>query len=201
MTIAPVTVPTDRAAPRGDLLGAGERSWSWHHDRVRTLPRSPQLSRRAALRAAGGVVLGASVLVAATGCSDSGSSDTSAEVEALTAQAERARRDAANASAAIAAAPDRAAALTVIAAERTAHADALDAEIARAGGSMSSVTSDTAATSAVVPVPPSVDLLRTDLAESQKESASLARTQSGYRAGLLGSISAACAVQQAVLLP
>ncbi|WP_241665836.1 hypothetical protein [Prescottella subtropica] len=165
---------------------------------MRTLPRSPVLSRRAALRAAGGAVLGASALVGATGCSDSTSPDTPAEVDALTAQAERARRDATNASAAIANAPDRAAALGVIAAERTAHADALDIEIARAGGAPSSATATTTAT---VPAPPTVEQMRADLAESQKEAAGLARTQSGYRAGLLGSISAACAAQQVVLLP
>ncbi|MDH6281833.1 hypothetical protein M2280_003055 [Prescottella agglutinans] len=170
---------------------------SWHHDQVRTPFLTQPLSRRAALRVAGSAALGASALALTTGCSDSGSADSPAEVDALTTQAERARRDAANATAAIAVLPDRAGALGVVAAERSAHADALDAEIARAA----TVTpSSTAPTTPPVTAPPTLEQLRADLADSQKEAARLARAQSGYRAGLLGSISAACAAQQAVLL-
>jgi hypothetical protein len=48
--------------------------------------------------------------------------------------------------------------------------------------------------------PPTVEALRAQLAESRKTAADLARALSGYRAGLLASISAACAVQAGVLL-
>jgi len=164
---------------------------------VRTSFLTRPLSRRTALRVAGSAALGASALALTTACSDSGQGDAPAEIDALTAQSERARRDAANATAAIAVLPDRAGALGVVAAERTAHADALDAEIARAA---TAAPSSSTTTTAPVPAPPTLDQLRADLADSQKEAARLARTQSGYRAGLLGSISAACAAQQAVLL-
>ncbi|CAM2901017.1 hypothetical protein RHDE110596_06130 [Prescottella defluvii] len=156
------------------------------------------LSRRAALRVVGSAALGTTALAATTGCSDSGQADTPAEVDALTTQAELARRDAANATTAIATYPDRAGALGVVATERTAHADALDAEIARAAGA---ATAETTTPSPQVPAPPTLEQLRVDLADAQREAARLARNQSGYRAGLLGSISAACAAQQAVLLP
>lgn len=142
-------------------------------------------------------MLGATALPLVAGCSSSGDADTPAEVDALTEQARAARRDAANATATIAGRPDLAAALGVIAAERTAHADALDEEIARAASTPTSST--TATTPAAAPVP--IDQLRADLAGSQRDAGKLARTQSGYRAGLLGSISASCAAQQVVLLP
>lgn len=190
-------VASDVAALRDDLLGAGDRCESWHHDRVRTSFLSRPLSRRTAFRVAGGAALGASALTLTTGCSDSGEADTPAEIDALTAQAERARRDAANAGAAIAVLPDLAAALGVVAAERSAHADALDAEIARAAAAPSSSTP----TSPPPITPPTLEQLRADLADAQKDAARLARTQSGYRAGLLGAISAACAAEQEVLLP
>ncbi len=164
---------------------------------MRTPFLTQRLSRRAALRVAGSAALGASALALTTGCADSGQADSPAEIDALTAQAERARRDATNATAAIALLPDRAGALGVVAAERSAHADALDAEIAR----VATVTpSSTTSSTPPVAAPPTLDQLRADLADSQKDAARLARTQSGYRAGLLGSISAACAAQQAVLL-
>lgn len=163
------------------------------------LPTRP-LSRRAALRAAGGAALGVSVLTLSSGCGESGPSGTPAELDALIAQADRARSDAASATAAIATAPDLAAALGVIAAERGAHADALDAEITRAGAATTALSSTTTVTPPVT-TPPTVDQVRQDLAQSQREAAGLARTQAGHRAGLLGSISAACAAQQAVLLP
>jgi hypothetical protein len=42
--------------------------------------------------------------------------------------------------------------------------------------------------------------LRDRITKSQQSAADLARTQSGYRAGLLASISAACATEAVVLL-
>jgi hypothetical protein len=195
----PVTRRSHPAAAtvRRELLSAGNPAHSWHHDQVRTPFLTQRLSRRAVLRVAGSAALGASALALTTGCADSGQADTPAEIDALTAQAERARRDATNATAAIALLPDRAGALGVVAAERSAHADALDAEIAR----VATVTpSSTTSSTPPVTAPPTLDQLRADLADAQKDAARLARTQSGYRAGLLGSISAACAAQQAVLL-
>ncbi|RVW03594.1 hypothetical protein [Rhodococcus spongiicola] len=163
---------------------------------MRTPLLSHPFSRRAALRVAGSATLGASAVALTTGCSNSGRSELLAEIAELATQAERARRDAATANAAIARFPDRAGALGTVAAEREAHADALDAEIAR----IDTGTPPTSPETPPVTSPPTLEQLRSDLADSQKEAARLARTQSGYRAGLLGSISAACAAQQAVLL-
>lgn len=164
---------------------------------MRTTFLNTPISRRTALRVAGGAALGSTALPLATGCTSSGDDDTPAWVDALAGQAASARRDAANATAAIAVLPDLAGALGVVASERAAHADALDAEIARAAGAPT--TSATGTTP--VAAPPGLEQLRADLATSQRDAGRLARTESGYRAGLLGSISASCAAQQAVLLP
>lgn len=64
------------------------------------------------------------------------------------------------------------------------------------------------ATSASVPAPvtppatapPTAAALRSSLQSSQTIAADLARTVPPYRAGLLGSVAAACAAEQAVLL-
>ena len=160
-------------------------------------------SRRSALKIAGAASIGA-IAFAATACTDNGSAQAAVEVDQLTSQADRARADAAAASNSIALAPERVAALTTISAERTAHADALDAEIARAagGGTGTTSTPSTPSASSTAPAAPAgIDAVRASLAESARSAADLARTTSGYRAGLLGSISAACATQAAVLLP
>ncbi|MBF6165735.1 hypothetical protein IU486_13235 [Streptomyces gardneri] len=173
--------------------------------------RLAALDRRSALRLAGGGTVGVLALGALAGCTGD---DVVHEPDPLAAQEIAARADAAAATAAIAIAPDRHAALTAIAAERTAHADALRTEIdrvigvyadgtkpahrTRAGGSGPSAV---ASGSAVPPTaPPTVEALRAQLAESRRAAADLARALSGYRAGLLASISAACAVQAGVLL-
>ncbi|MGO4613346.1 hypothetical protein AB4305_04160 [Nocardia sp. 2YAB30] len=174
-------------------------------------PRRAALDRRSALRLAGGGTVGILAMGALPGC---GTDDVVHEPDPLAAQEVLARADAAAATAAIALAPQRHAALTAIAAERTAHADALKAEIDRVigvygdgtkpvhrtranGPARSSSPSAVASGSAV---PPGVEALRAQLSQSQKSAADLARTQSGYRAGLLASISAACAAQAGVLL-
>lgn len=95
--------------------------------------------------------------------------------------------------------------LTLIAAERTAHADALRAEVARLvgtypDGSTPSSEATTTPTSVPAAPPASVDAVRAQLVTAQNSAAALARTLSDYRAGLLGSISAACAVHAGVLL-
>ncbi|MFX0576679.1 hypothetical protein [Nocardia nepalensis] len=171
------------------------------------------VDRRTALRLAGGTTVGALAIGAVAGCTDK----TVYQPDPLAAQEVLARSDAAAATAAIAVTPQRHAALTVIANERTAHADALRAEINRVIGVYGDGTTPTHRTreltpsaSAAAPAasgtaapptqPPSIDELRTRLTKSQQSAGDLARTQSGYRAGLLASISAACAAQAGVLL-
>ncbi|WUI67118.1 hypothetical protein OHQ90_31800 [Nocardia sp. NBC_00403] len=172
------------------------------------------VDRRTALRIAGGGTVGALTLGAAVGCAD----DTIYEPDPLAAQEVLARADAVAATAAIALTPQRHAALTTIASERTAHADALRAEINRVIGVFGDGTTPThrtrsmdtpadtgsapAASGAAVPpiTPPTIDQLRDRLAASQQSAGDLARTLSGYRAGLLASISAACATEAGVLL-
>lgn len=137
-------------------------------------------------------------MAAVTGCGIT--DDSEPEPDPLLAQAARARTDASTATALIAASPDLAAPLTTISSERTAHADALDAEVARAAGA---TTSDTPSSTTTAPAAeaPTVELLRERLTQSQRSAADVGRTLQGFRAGMLASISAACAVQTAVLLP
>ncbi|MCP2280169.1 hypothetical protein APR09_005766 [Nocardia amikacinitolerans] len=177
--------------------------------------RVPLVDRRTALRLAGGGAVGALALGAVTGCAD----ETVYEPDPLAAQEVMARTDAAAATAAIALAPQRQTALSTIANERTAHADALRTEIARAVGvygdgttparktrdnalPFAAVTTGPEPTGTDVPPisPPSLDQLREQLARSRKSAADLAVTQSRYRAGLLASISASCAAHAGVLL-
>ncbi|MFC9789940.1 hypothetical protein [Rhodococcus sp. NPDC127528] len=162
---------------------------------------SSLLSRRAAIRV-GAAVLGLAVAGASAGCA-AGNDDEPPEPDPLLVAVAAARRDAETATAAAALAPERAGALAVIANERIAHADALTTEITRASGASTPSATASAAPTSTGPStpPPTVDQLRTQLAESQRGAADLARRLDGYRAGLLGSISAAVAAQQAVLLP
>ncbi|MFI6867028.1 hypothetical protein [Nocardia sp. NPDC050406] len=158
------------------------------------------LDRRAVLRWTGGGALAMVALGAVTGCAE----DAPAAPDPLVAQELSARSDAVAATAAIATAPDRAAALQTIATQRTAHADALRTEIDRAIGVYGDGTTPSHRTPPVTPIapatPPSVNELRTGLTNSQKSAADLSTTQSGYRAALLASISAACATHVGVLL-
>ncbi|MFI7666333.1 hypothetical protein [Nocardia sp. NPDC049526] len=175
--------------------------------------RTGIVDRRTALRLAGSTTVGVLAVGAVAGCTDK----TVYQPDPLAAQENLARADAAAATAAIAVTPQRHAALTAIADERTAHADALRAEINRVIGVYGDGTTPTHRTREVTPpasgtspaasgasgsptTPPSIDELRTRLAKSQQSAGDLARTQSGYRAGLLASISASCAAQAGVLL-
>ncbi|WP_280457995.1 MULTISPECIES: hypothetical protein [Nocardia] len=160
-----------------------------------------RISRRSALRIAGSGTAGLLMAPALVSCAE----DPITEPDVLVAPEFSARTDAAAATAAIAVDPARSAALTTIAAERTAHADALRAEIDRAigvygDGTTPAVQTPAPTTTPAPATPPSIDALRTQLGSSQRAAADLAVTQSGYRAGLLASISAACAVQVGVLL-
>ena len=169
-----------------------------------TAAASQSLSRRSSFRLAGSAALGVLGIAA---CSTDADSTEPGEVDPLIAQADLARRDATTATAAVATTPDRAPALNLVAAERTAHADALLAEIARAAGTYPDGSTSPAKPSATPTnppppePPPNLDTVRGQLAESQRSAADLARTESAYRAGLLGSISAAVAAELAVLLP
>ncbi len=153
--------------------------------------RAPAVSRRTVLRAS--ATLGAAAMLAgAAGCGGADES-TPAEPDPLLAEARRARADAASARAVLVDRPDLVDTMTVVADQRTAHADALDAEIARATPVTATTTPATTA-----PVQPSeipgLDRLRDDLTESAQRAATLARSTQGYRGGLLGSISASCAL-------
>ncbi len=151
-----------------------------------------------------GAALGGVGALAVAGCG-AGTDDGAGEVDPLIAQAERARVDAATAGLLVALLPDRAGALNAVGAERTTHAQVLDAEVARLAGAdpASTTTASTTTTTTVAPAadPPTLDLLRERLNGSQRAAADLARTLQGYRAGMLASISAACAVHKGVLLP
>ena len=133
-----------------------------------------------------------------------------AAVEELLGPLDQARRDSAVASAAATAiglAPQVAAALTVVATQRGAHARALSTEISRVANKATSSTSETAGSSPSPtgapppppPPPPVSDVI--DALRASAESASrLVATSSGYRAGLLASIAASCTASYTVAL-
>jgi hypothetical protein len=148
-------------------------------------------------RLAGAAVLAAATASTVTAC---GAEEISGPaLDSLTAQLRSARSDAAAASSAAAVAPDYAGALGVVAAQRTEHADALETEIARATGATTDTSSATATTAQSAP-PPDLVAVRDALTASARSAATAARDESGYRAGLLGSISASCTVFAQVVL-
>lgn len=147
----------------------------------------------------GGAAL--AVLGVAAAC---GSRPSPPAVDELQAQLTLAEHDSALAAAAVTAArPPIAAALTQVAAERGAHAKALATEIARLAPKPVASASGTAspALSSTPPVPaPSLSEVVDSLRASAESASRLATTSSGYRAGLLGSISAACTTAYTVAL-
>lgn len=156
------------------------------------------LNRRGLFRLVGATALAAATASTVASCSREEISGPA--LDSLTAQLRAARADAAAADAAAASIPDYAAALGVVSAQRTEHADALDKEIARATGSPSG-TSTAVATSVAEPgTPPDLAAMRDALTASARSAADAARVESGYRAGLLGSISASCTVSVRVVL-
>ncbi len=159
------------------------------------------VDRRAIFRLAGGGVLAIAALGSVSACAPD--ADTSAPDPLLPLE-ESARVDAAAATAAIAAAPDKAGALGLIATQRTAHADALRTEIDRVIGVYGDGTLPGKRVPPVIPVapttPPTVAELRTRLTNAQRATGDLSATLTGYRAGMLASISAACATHTGVLL-
>jgi hypothetical protein len=167
-------------------------SASWQDVAVPS-PLPPVSRRRVLLGAAALAVLGTAV----TAC---GKPAPRPDVDALVAQVDRARADSQlAATAATGAPPQIAATLTTVAAERAAHAQALSDELTRMGGpsapatsTSASATTATTTTSGPPPKPPGPRDVIAALKQSADGAAQLAAQQSGYRAGLLGSISAAC---------
>lgn len=142
----------------------------------------------------------------ATAC---GSTPPVKDVDALIGALERARDDSQLAgNAAAAAAPTIAAALSVVAEQRAAHARALTDEITRISGeapttsvwASASSTSAAPTTSGPPPKPPTTADVVAALKQSADGAGLLATQQSGYRAGLLGSIAAACTAAATVAL-
>ncbi|MCV7379637.1 twin-arginine translocation signal domain-containing protein [Mycobacterium alsense] len=162
-----------------------------------------------------GVLAGAAALAAlgvvASACGESPPKPP--PVENLLGPLDQARKDSALASAAAAAVgtpPQIAAALTVVATQRTAHARALSTEIARAAGKLTSSSSETTSPSSPSaapppgppPPPPPVSDVIDALHASADAAGRLVTTESGYRAGLLASIAASCtASYQVALVP
>jgi hypothetical protein len=131
-------------------------------------------------------------------------------VEDLLGPLDQARRDSALAGAAAAAVgnpPQIAAALTVVATQRAAHARALSTEISRAAGKFTSSSSETTSPSpsptepgAPPPPPPPLADVVDSLRASAESASRLVATSAGYRAGLLGSIAASCTASYTIAL-
>jgi hypothetical protein len=157
---------------------------------------NPLVSRRRVLT--GGVALTA-LAIAASGCS---SPPPPPAVDELEAQLTLARHDSELATAAAVGGSDQVGrALKQVAAERTQHAQALATEIKRlAPTSTSPPTSPSTTASAAAAAPPPLSDVVNALKASGDSARQLAATSSGYRAGLLGSIAAACTASQSVAL-
>lgn len=162
---------------------------------------APVINRRSML--AGGAALGA-LGVVMSACGES--PPKTPPVEELHGPLDQARRGSALAAAAAEAMgspPQIAAALTVIATQRAAHARALATEIARAAGKLISSASETNSSSpnpTESASPPSVPEVIDSLRTAAESASHLVTTSSGYRAGLLGSIAASCTASYAVAL-
>ena len=167
---------------------------------------SPVTNRRGVL--AGGAAL-AALGVAVSACGEPKPKPPA--VEELLGPLDQARHDSALAAAAAAAVgnpPQVAAALSVVATQRAAHARALSTEIWRASaklGAPSSTTSETTSPSPTgeaappPPPPPPSDVVES-LRASAESAGRLGASSSGYRAGLLASIAASCTASYSVAL-
>lgn len=155
---------------------------------------NPTVSRRRVLVGAVALaLLGAPVAACA-------SSTPPPEVDELAAQLERARTDSQLATdAAAAARGEIAEALGAVASERSAHAAALSDELVRIQGSNAPTTTATSTTAEPAKTPNVADVIGA-LKVSAQSAADLATNSSGYRAGLLGSIAAACTAAFTVAL-
>lgn len=164
----------------------------------------PAVSRRRVL------ISGAALALLSTTAVGCGAPAKRPDVEALVAQLDRARADSQLAAgAASAARPDVAAALTTVAAERSAHVQALSDEITRISGETPQTSASASATSTnststsptgqPLPPPTPRDVVAA-LKQSADSAAQAAAQQSGYPAGLLGSIAASCTAAFTVAL-
>ena len=160
----------------------------------------PMLSRRSALTSGGRGLLALALVGTATMACGAGAPDEPDPLEAVLAAA-RADSELATA-AARAAAPNMVPALLVVAAERARHATALVEELARAAGTPTptSVAETTSASAQAAPESATRAAVISALRRSADDAAKLAPTMSGYRAGLLGSIAAACTASATVAL-
>lgn len=154
---------------------------------------------------AGGAAL-AALGVVASACGES--PPKAPAVEQLLGPLDQARHDSALAGAAAAAIgnpPQIAAALSVVANQRAAHARALSTEISRVAGKFSASSSETTSPSPAAPAgppppPPPVSDVINALRASADNAARLVSSESGYRAGLLASIAASCTASYTVAL-
>jgi len=160
---------------------------------VPSLP--PTVSRRQMLFSVAALALVGSAVAAC------GEPPPPQEVDDLAAQLDRARADSQLASDAAAAEvlPPTAQALTAVASERSAHAQALSDELVRMVGRKAPTASPTTTTVPPAKAPTTDDVIAS-LRQSADAAAQLAATQSGYRAGLLGSIAASCTAAFSVAL-
>lgn len=161
--------------------------------------------RRFLLSAAALSLLG----VTATAC---GSTPPPPELADLTALLDRARADSTLATEAAGALPPQdatARALTAVANERSAHAQALSDELTRMTGEAPPSPSATSAPSSASPSPgtsatpapvPNADDVVAALEQSADQATGVAARLSGYRAGLVGSIAASCTAAYKVAL-
>jgi len=135
-----------------------------------------------------------------------GSTPPVKDLDALIGALERAHDDSRLAGNAAAVAPPKiAATLSVVADQRAAHATALTEELTRISGetptpSTTASSSSTPTTSGPPPKPPTAADVVAALKQSADGAALVAAQQSGYRAGLLGSIAAACSAAATVAL-
>ncbi|MGH3640044.1 MAG: hypothetical protein ACRDUX_13560 [Mycobacterium sp.] len=165
----------------------------------------PTVSRRRLL--VGGAALALLGGTVATACA---SSPPTKDIDALVGQLKRAQSDGELAGNAATAAPQKlAATLNTVAGQRAAHAKALSDEITRISGEAPPTTSATSSpsspssptsTSGPPPKPPTAADVVAALQQSADGASLLATQQSGYRAGLLGSIAAACTAAATVAL-
>jgi hypothetical protein len=160
------------------------------------VPRPPStVSRRRVLFGAAALALLGGTVAAC------GSAPPSPEVDELAAQLDRARSDGQLATDVAAATPPppTAQALTAVASERSAHAQALSDELVRMVGKKAPTTTATSTTAAPTNAPTTKDVIAA-LRQSADSAAQLAAKQSGYRAGLLGSVAASCTAAYSVAL-
>jgi len=135
-----------------------------------------------------------------------GSAPTTPAVDDLEAQRQLALHDSVLAAAAATALTDPdskalAAALDQVSLERTEHARALAAEIGRAVGKSPADEAESTTPSAAPDAPaPTVSQVINALRSAADSAGKLAIASSGYRAGLLASIAAACTASYAVAL-